>query len=77
MIWACVMIDYSHVVCFVGATLDSVGVGAQAVEKTALIVRSVLVDMTYTRAFFERGEVPQQAEVAELSGSGKNGNINM
>lgn len=50
----------SHIVCFVGATLDSIRVGAQTVENTAFILGSLVIDRTFTGAYFERGETPQE-----------------
>lgn len=45
--------------------MDSVGLGAQAVEKTAVILGASLGDRTFTGAQFTRGENPQEEEYSE------------
>ena len=65
MFFGLVDLTLSHFCVFVGASFDTVGVGAEAIEKTDVLLGVPLKDRAFIGLKFEREEPSQEEEVSE------------
>ena len=63
-VFGLVDLTLSHFFVFVGASFDTVGVGAEAIEKTVVLLEIPLKDRAFVGTKFEREE-PQEEEISE------------